>query len=263
MPVHSSHAQGTPSWVDLATTDTASAAGFYGALFGWSATEEPTDDGGVYTMFRKDDHTVAGMMEQDARQREAGVPPNWTTYITVDDIEATPKRAADLGGDVHAEPFDVMDSGRMAVIQDPTGAFFALWEPKDHPGAQLLQEAGAITWCELGTRDQKKAREFYAALFGLEPAVQDMGEYGEYTTLKRGDEMVAGVGDMAPGVPDFVPPSWLVYFGSDDVDATVAKAVELGGKVTAPAMDIPGVGRFAVLDDPQGATFAVITYEEA
>lgn len=261
MSIRTEYPEGTPSWVDLATTDPAGAAAFYGELFGWTRSEIPAGDGGTYSMLHKDGHVVAGMMEQEPRQREAGVPPNWTTYITVDDVDRSASRVADLGGTVHAEPFDVMDSGRMAVIQDPTGAFFGLWQAKGHIGAALVDEPGAAIWHELNTRGAKLACEFYADLLDLDMSIQDMGEMGEYTTLLKGDAMVAGVMDMAPGVPDFVPPHWLVYFATDDVDATVTRAKELGGSVTADPMDIPGVGRFAVLDDPQGATFAVMTVE--
>ncbi len=261
MSVRTEYAHGTPSWVDLATTDPDGATAFYSALFGWDRTDEPAGEDAVYTMFRKDGHAVAGMAEQDPRQREAGVPPNWTTYITVSDLDAVTGQVATLGGSVHAEPFDVMDAGRMSIIQDPTGAFLALWEPKNNIGAELVNEAGAFTWNELNTRGAKAARDFYAALLGLELSIQDMGEMGEYTTLMKGDAMVGGVMDMPPGIPEFVPPHWLVYFATDDVEETVAKASEGGGQVMASPMDIPGVGRFAVLNDPQGATFAVIKFE--
>ena len=261
MPIRTEYPEGTPSWVDLATTDPESAAAFYGTLFGWTRNEMPTGDGGTYSMLHKDGHVVAGMMEQEPRQREAGVPPNWTTYIAVEDVDASTAKVAGLGGTVHAPPFDVMESGRMAVIQDPTGAFFGLWQAKNHIGAGLVNEPGSVTWNELNTRGAVAARDFYARLLDLEMSIQDMGEMGEYTTLMKGDAMVAGVMDMAPGVPEFVPPHWLAYFATDDVDATAARAEALGGSVTAPPMDIPGVGRFAVLDDPQGATFAVMTVE--
>jgi hypothetical protein len=168
-------------------------------------------------------------------------------------------KAKELGGKVLMEPFDVMDQGRMANIEDPTGASFAIWEPKKHTGAEVVNEPGSFCWNELYTTDPKRAGDFYSALFGWsrEPMQTPTGEY---TIFKKEDAQAAGMmkipKEMGP-----VPPHWLVYFAVDDSDKTAEKAKGMGGKITVPPMDIPNIGRFAILNDPQGADFAVIKLE--
>ena len=246
-----SYAPGTPSWVDLASPDVAASPAFYGDLFGWSAPELPPEAGG-YRMFLKDGAPVAGcgpiMME--------GQPPAWTTYVSVTDADATVARVAGAGGTVFVPPMDVLDAGRMSVFADSTGAACALWQPKDHPGAGLVNEPGTLVWNELSTRDPAAAIAFYGHVFGWEGATADMGG-ADYTEWKLDGTTIGGMMERPAEMPPEVPDYWLTYFGTDDCDATVASAVSGGATVIVPATDIPP-GRFAILVDPNGATFAVI-----
>src|SRR5918998_1846178 len=166
---------GTFCWVDLATTDPAGAKTFYGELFGWEAEDMPAGEAGTYTMLRLDGDYVCGLYEMDAARSEQGAPPSWLSYVSVDDADATAARARELGGTVYGEAFDVLDAGRMAVIQDPTGAVLGAWQPRGHIGASRVNDPGCFTWNELQTRDSETAADFYAALFGweTEPVEQD------------------------------------------------------------------------------------------
>ena len=251
MPEFTSHDAGTPSWVDHAAIEIGASNDFYGTLFGW----EPDDQGedmGHYTQFRKDGKTVAGNMPVMGD----GQPTSWTSYVSVDSADETIERARNAGAIIFAEPIDVSDLGRMAVFADPTGAVIGVWEPKSFIGAELAGESGGFSWTELNTRDLSAAKAFYAEVFGWEPNDFDMGEM-PYTEWKLGDATVAGMLPMPDMVPNEVPSYWLVCFGVDDTDACVAHANQLGATTLLAPTDIPP-GRFAVLADPDGATFAVI-----
>lgn len=257
MPERTDYAPGTPSWVDLATPDPGAAKEFYGGLFGWDFTDEPVDGGSVYTMCTLGSRPVAGMMMQTPELRDQGMPPMWTSYVSVADVDATVGAVAGAGGSVMMPPMDVMDAGRMAVIADPTGAAIAVWEKGQHAGAGLVNEHGALAWNELQTSDVDAAAAFYGAIFGWSADAHDMGDM-IYTEFKVGDAGVAG-GMKLP--VEGLPPYWAVYFAHDDVDAAVARATELGGHVVAPVMDGPP-GRWAFLADPQGGVFAAITLSD-
>jgi len=241
----------TPSWIDIGT-DVEGAKAFYRPLFGWDADDAgPAEETGGYGFFTKDGKMVAGY----GPQQNPG-PPFWSTYIGVADADAIAAKVADAGGTVIMPPMDVMDAGRMAIFQDPTGAFISVWQAGNHRGAQVVQEPGAFSWCELNTRDVPAATAFYTAVFGWQAVTQDGGPM-PYTEFKVDGESVAGMMPMPPGVPDEVPAYWMVYFGTDALDETTAKAEELGATPIVPGMDYPG-GRFAVLNDPQGAMFALM-----
>jgi len=254
MPERTSYAAGTPNWIDLQTGDPNAAKQFYGALFGWSYDDQPVDEanGVFYSMAKLDGHDVGAIAPLQDEQAAQGVPPHWNSYIAVDDVEAAVAKVGPAGGTVIAPPFDIFDAGRMAVVQDPTGAIFELWQAKEHVGATLVNEPGTFSWSELMTPDIPAAAAFYRALFGWD-AVTSPGDM-PYTEFKLGGESIAG--GMNPPMPG-IPPLWNIYFAVADTDATVARATELGGSVIAPAMDIEP-GRFAVLADPQGAMFSVI-----
>ena len=256
MPTVDDHEPGTPSWVDLGSTDLPSAVSFYTGLFGWEAADQGPESG-HYHMFIKDGRPVAGGM---ATMTE-GQPSAWLSYVSVDDADATAAAIKDAGGMVFVEPMDVMTVGRMVVAADPTGAAFGLWQPKDHRGAGIVNEPGALTWNELNTRDVAGALAFYPKVFGWEPETQTMGDM-EYTEWKLGGRSIAGMMSMPAMVPPEVPAHWLVYFATDDCDATVEKASTSGATVMVPPTDIPP-GRFAVLLDPTGAGFAVIKTQAA
>ena len=247
---------GTFSWVDLATPDPDGAKRFYGELLGWAAEDMPTDGPGPYTMCRLDGADVAAMMRQADQEREQGIPPHWNSYVTVADLEDAARRAGELGGTVVAEPFDVMDVGRMAVIQDPTGAFLALWEPRDHIGAGRVNEPGCLTWNDLNTSDPDAAREFYAGLFGWTYEKVPSDDV-DYWVIRNGERTNGGVmRTQQPGMPSF----WLPYFAVEDVEEAAAKAESLGGGKHAGPIDVPP-GRFSVLHDSAGAVFAVFAGE--
>jgi len=254
MAQFTSYPPNTPSWVDLATPDVEKSKAFYGALFGWDALEGPPEAGG-YTMLQKDGKNVAGAM---AIQME-GQPPAWMTYVNVEDADATIDLVKKAGGMVFVEPMDVMDVGRMAVFADSTGAALGLWQARSHIGADLANEPGAFCWNELQTRDTAAAKTFYKEVFGWGAQTSQGGDGAPmaYTEWKRGEDSIGGMMDMPEMVPAEVPAYWLVYFAVDDCDATTAKAGELGATALVPPMDIEP-GRFAVLMDPTGATFAII-----
>jgi predicted enzyme related to lactoylglutathione lyase len=193
------------------------------------------------------------MARQDPQQGAAGIPPMWSTYVTVADVDATAEKAKGLGATVFAGPMDVMDAGRMAVLADPAGAVFCLWQAKEHIGAELVNEHGALDWNELITPDVDAAAKFYCELFGWKAQTDDMGGMA-YTAFLLGDRPIAGA--MKPPM-DGIPPSWGTYFAVDDTDAAVAAAKAGGGSVIAEPQDIPP-GRMAVLSDPQGAVFSVL-----
>jgi predicted enzyme related to lactoylglutathione lyase len=251
MGERTAHAPGTFSWVDLQTTDQQAAKAFYGALFGWTADDRPVGDGVVYSMMLRDGREVAAISPQQQVQRDAGAPPAWNNYVTVADADATAAKAGDLGGVVVAPPFDVLTAGRMTVLQDPQGAFFMAWQPRDSIGAQLVNAPGALVWNDLSTPDVESARAFYSALFGW--TIEEMEGMPEpYFSIKVGGRSNGG---MRPA-PDGMPTFWLPYFGVDDVPAAMARVEELGGSVHVGPVDIP-MARFAVVQDPQGATFAI------
>jgi predicted enzyme related to lactoylglutathione lyase len=248
MGERTSHAPGTFSWTDLATTDPDDAKRFYTGLFGWDYEDLPIPDDGVYTMLRKDGKEVAALS-----QAPEGVPTFWGSYVTVESADSTATKATDLGGTIVAGPFDVMEAGRMVTIQDPTGAMFSAWEAHCNIGASLVNVPGALTLNQLSTPDVETAERFYTELFGWRTEKVSGGDM-PYWGIYLGDRVNGG---MMPVDPDGgVPPHWLTYFGSADVDADAGKAGELGGQVMLPPMDVPG-GRIAVVRDPQGAMFGL------
>jgi predicted enzyme related to lactoylglutathione lyase len=255
MTMMTTYEHGTFSWVELATPNSDAAKEFYGELFGWSFNDVPVGAGNTYTMCDLGSEPVAALMKiGDGTQ---GMPTMWSSYITVKDVDATAKTAAANGGTVVKEPFDVMDVGRMAVVKDPTGAMFCLWTPKKHIGAAIVQEPGALIWNELVTTDAGAAKKFYEATIEWTAEDTDMGT-GTYTLWHRPGEE-DNKGGMMPVSPETkgVSSHWLAYFGVTNCDASAKRATELGGKVLAPPTDIPDVGRFAVIQDPQGAEFAI------
>lgn len=208
----------------------------------------------VYSMGQIEGKYVAGLYQ--AGPEEQGVPPHWNSYVSAASAADIVAGAKAAGGAALMEAADVMGFGRMAVIQDPTGAVVGVWEPGSHIGAQLVNQPGALCWNELATRDAKKAAEFYTQVFGWEGRTQPMGN-GEYTTFYNGENMNAGMIQMTEQWGD-IPPHWLVYFAVADCDSSTDNIKALGGNILMPPTDIPSVGRFAVAQDPQGAAFAII-----
>jgi predicted enzyme related to lactoylglutathione lyase len=242
---------GTFSWTDLTTTDQPSAKSYYGQLFGWEAQDNPIGDGVVYSVMKVDGKDVAAISPQPQQQRDAGAPPVWNSYITVQSADETLERARALGATVHAPAFDVFDLGRMGVVQDPQGAFFCVWQPRARIGADLVTAPGAMSWNELASPDVEASSTFYSELFGWSLERFEDSPTPYFTIDNRGRTN----GGMRP-VVEGEPPHWLVYFGVEDIDAGLAKAIELGGTKLAGPVDI-GAGKIGVVQDPQGAVFAL------
>jgi predicted enzyme related to lactoylglutathione lyase len=241
---------GTFSWVELGTTDDEGAKAFYASLFGWAFTDMPVANGGVSSMASLGGDDVAALYER----RSAEPPPAWLSYVTVADADKTAARVTELGGSLASDPFDVMDAGRMAVVQDPQGAVLALWQPARHIGARRVNEPGALTWNELATSDPQAAERFYAELFGWEFALVT-DEPFRYWTVSNGGRSNGGMMALGPGM-ESVPPHWRAYFAVEAVDASLEALRALGGRVLVEPITVPA-GRFAAVADPQGATFCL------
>ena len=257
MTTDTAHTPSTFTWIELGTTDAARAKRFYADLLGWTYDDMPAGPGMTYSMAKLGDRHVAGLYEM-GKEMAAAVPAHWASFVSVDDVDATAKKAAASGGKVMKEPFDVMDAGRMAVVQDPTGATISLWQAKRHRGASAKDEPGALCWNELYTTDVDAARAFYTSVLGWQTEGVDMGPMGTYTLIKVPGETKSGGGIM-PMPPHMkgVPSHWLAYLQVDDCDASTKKANELGAKTLMEPMDIPNTGRFSILKDPTGAAFAL------
>lgn len=251
MGQRTSYTPGTPSWVDLTTPDQAGAKEFYTALFGWGSEDNDLGEGGIYSMMTLQDSHLGAISPQPEQQREAGVPPMWNTYITVESADEALRRAANLSANVHAAAFDVFDAGRMGVVQDPQGAFFEVWEPRANIGARLVNAPGAFSWSELVSPDPDGSAAFYGELFGWKvTAFEGMGGYS--TIQNRDDRTIGGLRAAGEGEPTY----WLVYFGTEDVASSLTRVEELGGRRLTEPLDI-GVGTLGAATDAQGAVFAL------
>lgn len=243
MPEKTSYAPGTPCWVDVSADDVAASAAFYCSLFGWDATEMP--DAGGYTMLFQDGKSVAAV-----GVNQGGGPAVWSTYIATADADETAAKITAAGGTLVVDVTDVMDAGRMAFATDPHGAMFGVWEPASHTGAQLVNEPCSYTWGELSTTDAEAAQAFYTAVFGWEPQAMPGDHF--YAIQNIAGNPVAGLSEA-----DETRAGWGLYFAVADLDATTAKAEELGGAVLGSPSDTP-YGRMAPLADAAGAAFSVI-----
>jgi predicted enzyme related to lactoylglutathione lyase len=242
------HDQGSFSWTDLSTPDAQASKDFYGAMFDWEFEDNPIPDGGVYVMARLGGRAAAAMFETSERH------PAWASYVTVDDADAITDSARELGANVLAEPFDVMDVGRMATLQDPTGAVFCVWQPRTSIGAEVVNGPGALSLNQLNTSDPDAAQSFYSELFGWR-IEQVSDTETQYWGIYRGETLNGGMMQLPPGSP--APSHWLVYFGIDDLDAAAGQIGSAGGTLMVPPQEVPG-GRILVAQDPQGAIFALL-----
>jgi len=244
---------GDPCWADIMTSDMAATRAFYGELLGWES-DEPNEEFGGYVNFTKDGARISGAM---TNQSGGAVPDVWAIYIAVDDAAATTDAATAAGGTAMVEPMAVGTLGTMAVLVDPTGAVIGMWQPGDHKGFGYVAEPGAPGWFELFTNDYEASRTFYADAFGWDlHAVSDEDDF-RYSTLHEGEAQAAGIMDAGAFLPEGVPPHWSIYFTVADVDATLAKVTELGGRIEDPAQDTP-YGRMATASDPTGARFKLL-----
>ncbi len=247
-----------PAWLDLSSKDAAGSREFYSKLFGWKLDVQGPDFGG-YALARQGGKDVAGI----GPAQDPNAPTAWSVYIGTKDADATAKKVADQGGKVIAPVFDVADLGRMAVFQDPAGAFISVWEPKKMFGTEVVGEDGTYGWAELNARGIDKATRFYTKVFGWTTKVSPMGDgQPDYTEFQLDGTSVAGAMEMNPMVPAEVPSYWLVYFTVADVDKSHKKAVDLGARELVPPQEFPG-GRFSILTDPQGATIGLMSMSQS
>jgi uncharacterized protein len=249
------HAPGSFCWFELATTDQNAAKKFYTALFGWSVDDSPMGPDDFYSMFKLEGREAGAAYTMRKEQRAQGVPPHWMLYISVADADQAVTKAAHMGATVLSPAFDVMDVGRMAVIQDPTGAIFSLWQPKKHPGVTIGGVDNTVCWADLSTPDPERASKFYSGLFGWE-LTKDAKDSSGYTHIKNGENFIGGI-PPAEHRDRNVPPHWLLYFQVGNAQAATQKATQLGGKVLMPVMTMEKVGTWSIVADPQGAVFAL------
>jgi predicted enzyme related to lactoylglutathione lyase len=273
MPERDGYIPGVPCWIDTSQPDPEAAVAFYSGLFGWEFEDVmPPDSPGKYftARLRGGDVAAVGSIPEGAPRAAM-----WNTYIWVESADETASEVLDAGGKALMEPFDVMDAGRMAVFADPEGAMFCVWQPKEHKGARIVNEAGSLNFNGLNTRDVEGAKSFYGSVFGWRTLTLEGGAemwilpgYGDH--LEQGspglrkqmaemgapagfEDVVASINPIGDDQPD-VPAHWTVTFAVDDADATAARATELGGKVVVPPFDAPWV-RMTVIADAQGASF--------
>lgn len=242
-------------WIDLATTDLVGAKEFYGGLFGWETKDTPGDQGVVYTMFQIDGKNVAGVSELTPETQEQGVPPVWSSYVKHHDVDAIAQKITDAGGNLMFSPVDVMEEGRMVFAQDPAGAAFGVWQPRNHIGAQLVNVPNALVWNELQTPDVETSRDFYTSIFGWSPQTDESG----YVLFRQDERTHAGMMQIDESWGD-VPPNWAVHILVEDVEATAAKARELGATLLTDVTDAGEMGRLVVIQDPQGAVLTAIEF---
>lgn len=245
-------------WSDLGTSDLESSKKFYAGLFGWRVKDTSTGDS-VYSMCYLQDKIVCALYSLNSEDLE-DILPHWLSYIKVDNLNVTAEKVEPSGGKLIVPPMDVVDVGRMAIIQDADGATVGLWEPKSHKGAEITNVPNSICWNELATLDEACEKKFYNKVFNWgfksEPMI-----VGEYTTFTLKDKMTAGMMVMPKELRIMnIPPHWLIYFEVENCDESVKKAESLDGLVLQPATDIPDMGRFSVIQDPQGAAFGIIQF---
>ena len=255
MPVHpDTYAPGTPCWADVMVDDLDAARSFYGALFGWTFDDLPAEAGG-YVMARKDGHVVAGAMAMN--RDDPGQVSAWTLYLATDDVDATTKRAAASGGIFFLGPMDVLEVGRIAVGADPAGAAYGLWQAKEHTGADLVDEPGALCWAETMSRSYAASKSFYSEVFGYRLREIGEGDF-HYSVASLADgRPVAGIGEVPAAAPADVPSHWMVYFAVESCDEAADRVVALGGSIVQSPFDT-AYGRMAVVAGPDGDTFSIM-----
>ena len=248
---------GEIAWTDLQVTDMEAQTAFYESLFGWTHTDMPTGEGYPdYRMFYKDGAVVAGGNHMGPDMKASGAPSFWAVYIATPDVDTTVAKAETLGGTVIMPAMDVLDSGRMVAIADPTGGAVFFWQARNHKGAETFGEPGTIAWADLSTRDPQAAADFFTELLGWEvTTMTDPGPYWQFSVDGEGEGGIMPMPEMMG--PD-ARPFWTIYFGVDSIESGVARAEELGATTIAPPMGI-GMGMaFAVLSDPAGAVFSLL-----
>jgi predicted enzyme related to lactoylglutathione lyase len=295
MPQRDGYVRGVPCWVELSAPEPEAALDFYGGLFGWEFEDVMSSSSdGRYFIARAEapgssifdtSRTLRGGDVAAVRSIPEAAPPMamWNTYFWVDSVDEDASKVRDAGGGTLTEPFDFMDAARVAAFTDPEGAAFGLWEAKEHKGARLVNDPGAVVFNNLNTRDVERAKSFYGSVFGWRtgsigggaegwtlPGYGDWLEHEHHPGLRKQmaeagapggfEDVVGSIVPIPDDQPD-TPAHWSVTFATDDADATAAKATELGGAVIVPPFDAPWSTptytiRITVIADPQGATFS-------
>jgi predicted enzyme related to lactoylglutathione lyase len=254
-----SHPPGSFCWLELATSHQAAAKTFYSSLFGWTPSDSPLGPDTVYTIFKLEGRDAAAAYTMFPEQRSQGMPPNWMLYISVASADEAAKRAKAAGGTVLKDAFDVGESGRMAVLQDPTGATFAVWQPNKHPGIGIAHVDGTLCWADLSTPDPERAGKFYSDLFGWQLMHEKDDPEFDYLHIKNGEHFIGGIPPAKFHNPK-APAHWLAYILTSNCDATADRAKQLGGQLYLPPTTVENVGRMAVVADAQGAVFALFQH---
>jgi hypothetical protein len=252
--------QGKFVWYELMTTDTAAAETFYGSVVGW--TPRKMDMGEMtYTLFNVPgtERSVGGLMTIPDELKSMGVPPNWTGYVYVDDVDASAKAFTDNGGSVRRPPTDIPSVGRFAVVADPQGAVIIIFKPippDTMPPDLDPHTPGLNGWHELYAADWSTAFDFYSKVFGwTKDQAMDMGEMGVYQTFAQNGTMIGGMMTKTPNIP---VPCWGYYFIVKGIDTAIDKIKAGGGMVLNGPMEVPGGGFTIQCTDPQGAYFALV-----
>lgn len=260
MGTRTSYGPGTFCWVNLSSTDVDAAKRFYAELLDWEYDDRAADDG-TFSMARRYDANVGAIYERDEQERKLGQPPHWNNYVSVDDTDAAAIRAEQLGADVLVEPYDVSDAGRTAVVTDPSGALFWLWQPRRHIGAGRVNDPGCLTWNELRTDDAERAIDFYSTLLGWRFERMETGGGPAYWVIRHDAAAMGlngGLQELSVDEIRSIAPArrWIPYFTVGSADAAAESAKTHGGDTLQRPGRI-GAGTVAVLADPAGAVFSV------
>ncbi len=252
-------AHGEFCWVDLAAHDPAADRGFYESLFAWTAKDLDTQGGPPYVLFELGGQTVAGMGQMPEEMKAQGLPPMWSNYINVDNLEAVAQQASELGGRLAMPIMQIMEQGWMSFLQDPTGGLVGLWQKNQYHGADLVNVPGTFCWNELATRDLDSAKSFFGNLLGWDFETNPDSELPYAHIINQGRKN-GGIIQMDERWGQ-APPHWMVYFSVANIDESVHNLGELGGNTCVPIFEVP-VGRMAVVSDPKGGTFTMIQLNE-
>jgi predicted enzyme related to lactoylglutathione lyase len=257
MPEQTKAAANTFCWIELQTKDLGAARKFYEGLFGWQTSDMPGAIPYAIANNKGSDKQVAGFAVQHGEAKKQGTPPHWLSYVAVDDAAAGAKKIVQAGGKVLNGPIE-MGPGKMVIAQDPGGATFALWQQLQSMGTFQFGEIGSLGWSEVLTNNVDREGKFYSTVFGWKLEA-GMNPEIPYTVFKQGDQMIGGMMGITKEMMN-APPAWWAYFSVEDCDASLAKAKQLGGKIHRPGTDIPNIGRFGIIEDPQGAVFSVMKF---
>ena len=250
MGTRTAYPPGTPCWVDLTTPDMEAAEAFYGDGLGWTVREVVP---GAYRYFERDGAVAAGLSPLNDEQRAGGMPPSWSMYVRVADVDVEAVRAAELGGTTAVAPLSIEGAGRMAAVGDPGGGIVLLWEPGGFEGAEVVNEVGAWCWDDLQTTTPETAAPFYEALFGWTVAPVP-GADGAYFSIAHAGRPIGGIMRASRGITVL---HWAVYFGTANLEASLQATATAGGRTLVEPVTVPS-GRFAVATDPQGAAFCLV-----